>query len=70
MYDLSQPNERPGTCCKCHGTGTYSWGAILNGQPSKSGVCFSCRGTGQQSRGQIARNHAYNKVKIVRMAYG
>ena len=28
MYDLSQPNDKPGTCIKCKGTGVYGWGAI------------------------------------------
>jgi hypothetical protein len=67
MYDLSQPNERPGQCCKCHGTGTYSWGAVVNGKPSNSGTCFSCPGTGKQSRQQIARNQTYNKHKLARI---
>jgi hypothetical protein len=67
MYDLSQPNELPGKCCKCRGTGIYSWGAVVNGKPSKSGTCFSCRGTGKQDRRQIARNHTYNKYKVARI---
>ena len=67
MYDLSQPNERPGKCCKCNGTGIYYWGAVVNGKPSNSGTCFSCRGTGKQTREQIARNHAYNKYKVARI---
>jgi len=68
-HDLSQPNERSGKCCKCNGTGTYSWGAVVNGRPSKSGTCFSCQGTGRQSRQQIARNQTYNKYKLARLAY-
>jgi len=64
MYDLSQPNEAPGTCCKCRGTGVYSWGAVVNGVPAKSGPCFSCGGTGKQSRHDIARNHTYNRHKV------
>ena len=67
MYDLSSPNSKPGTCNKCQGTGRYSWGAVVNGQPSKSGTCFSCKGTGRQKRDDIARNHAYNRYKINRM---
>jgi len=67
MYDLSQPNAKPGRCCKCRGTGTYSWGGTHNGKPVKQGTCFSCRGTGKQSAKQIAVNHCYNKHKIVRM---
>jgi DnaJ-class molecular chaperone len=64
MYDFSQPNDAPGTCCKCRGTGTYHWGAVVNGVPSKSGTCFSCRGTGQQSSRQIRRNRTYNRFKM------
>jgi hypothetical protein len=64
MYDFSQPNDAPGTCCKCHGTGTYQWGAVVNGVPSKSGACFSCRGTGRQSSRQIRRNRTYNRFKM------
>jgi hypothetical protein len=64
MYDLSQPNDAPGTCCKCHGTGTYHWGAVVTGVPGKSGTCFSCRGTGKQSSRQIRRNRTYNHHKL------
>jgi DnaJ-class molecular chaperone len=64
MYDLSAPNQSPGTCCKCSGSGVFSWGAVVNGQPSKSGPCHSCKGTGQQTARQIATNHAYNRYKI------
>jgi hypothetical protein len=64
MYDLSQPNDAPGTCCKCKGTGIYGWGAVVNGVPSKSGTCFSCRGRGKQSTRQIRRNHTYNRFKV------
>jgi DnaJ-class molecular chaperone len=67
MYDLSQPNEKPGKCCKCRGTGTYSWGAVVNGKQAKTGECYSCRGTGEQSIKQIRTNHAYNRHKIVQI---
>ncbi len=64
MYDLAQPNAKPGECCKCRGTGVYSWGTVVNGQCSKSGPCHSCGGTGKQTRSDIARNNAYNAHKI------
>ena len=67
MYDLSQPNSKPGTCGKCRGTGVYSWGASVNGKMQNSGPCFSCKGTGKQSRRQIACNRTYNKHKIARI---
>lgn len=70
MYDLAQPNLTPGTCCKCQGTGTYSWGATTNGKPAQSGTCFSCRGTGRQSRSDIGRNKTYNRYKIAEIARG
>jgi hypothetical protein len=64
MYDLSQPNSTPGQCAKCRGTGTYCWGAVVNGKPTHSGMCFSCQGTGKQSSKQIRRNRTYNKYKV------
>ena len=68
MYDLSQPNEKPGTCVKCKGTGSYSWGASVNGRMQNSGTCFSCKGTGQQTRSDIRRNETYNRHKIAYLA--
>lgn len=64
MYDLSQPNAKPGQCCKCRGTGVYSWGTVTNGTPAHSGPCFSCRGTGRQDVKQIKRNETYNRHKV------
>jgi DnaJ-class molecular chaperone len=70
MYDLAQPNDRPGRCAKCGGTGEYRWGATVNGRSEKAGPCFSCRGTGRQDRRQIARNHCYNRYKIAAIVSG
>jgi hypothetical protein len=64
MFDLAQPNDAPGKCVKCNGSGEYAWGGSTNGKPSKTGTCFSCRGTGAQCNRQIARNRAYNRHKI------
>ena len=64
MYDLSVPNAKPGTCEKCRGSGVYQWGAVINGQCTKSGPCHSCKGTGRQTCRDIARNHSYNVHKI------
>ena len=33
-------------CWKCYGTGTYSWGSVINGVPQFAGVCYACGGTG------------------------
>ena len=68
MYDLAQPNEKPGPCQKCRGTGTYEWGGTHNGKPRNSGPCFSCQGTGKQSAAQIKRNETYNRHKIAWIA--
>jgi hypothetical protein len=70
MYDLSQPNHKPGECCKCKGTGQYRWGASVNGVSAYSGTCFSCGGTGEQSFKNIKRNQTYNKYKIAALAVG
>lgn len=70
MYDLSHPNDAPGPCGKCRGTGVYRWGATINGRSEKQGTCFSCRGTGKQSKRQIARNRTYNVHKIARLFRG
>ena len=67
MYDLSVPNEKPGKCAKCKGTGVYCWGAVVNGKPTNSGRCHSCKGTGQQTRSDISRNRTYNRYKIATM---
>jgi hypothetical protein len=64
MYDLSQPNSKPGICVKCKGSGTYSFGGTVNGKAAKSGMCFSCKGTGYQDKAQIAGNECYNRHKI------
>lgn len=70
MYDLSQPNDKPGTCAKCKGSGVYRWGAVVNGVPQHGGTCFSCRGTGRQDRRQIRRNRAYNRHKVAALLRG
>ena len=70
MYDLSVPNEKPGTCAKCHGSGVYYWGPTINGQIKHSGPCHSCAGTGQQTKADIRRNRTYNKHKIERIISG
>jgi DnaJ-class molecular chaperone len=64
MYDLAQPNARPGTCEKCRGSGLYRWGAVMNGRAQFAGACHSCNGTGRQTLRDIRRNVAYNVHKI------
>ena len=67
MYDMAMPNDKPGSCCKCRGTGVYSWGVCINGKMQHNGTCYSCRGTGRQDWRQIKRNETYNRYKIVRI---
>lgn len=69
MYDLSQPNDKPGQCIKCRGTGIYRWGASVNGKSAHEGPCYSCRGTGKQSAKQIRRNRTYNKYKVAQIVH-
>lgn len=64
MYDMSLPNEKPGDCGKCKGSGTYAWG--VNRQ--HSGPCHSCGGKGHQTASDIARDKAYNRYKIADLA--
>lgn len=64
MYDMAHENARPGECGKCHGTGLYRWGAVVNGSPQHEGQCHSCKGTGRQSPKDMARNRAYNRHKL------
>jgi DnaJ-class molecular chaperone len=67
MYDLSQPNSKPGKCGKCSGSGQYRWGPQINGQSKYSGQCHSCGGKGFQTRRDIRRDVTYNRFKIARI---
>ena len=69
MYDLSVPNDKPGKCAKCSGTGVYRWaGAVVKGVwRGREGPCHSCHGTGRQSARDIRRNAAYNRHKLSTM---
>jgi DnaJ-class molecular chaperone len=68
MYDMSQPNDKPGQCGKCRGSGEYRWGAVINGKSQHSGKCNSCGGKGHQDAADIRRNEAYNRFKLQRLA--
>ena len=46
-------------CDRCGGTGTYVWGAIINGNPQYAGVCFKCDGVGQVFSKWIERTPEY-----------
>lgn len=47
------------TCDRCGGTGTYVWGAIINGCPQYAGVCFKCEGEGKVLSTWIERTPEY-----------
>ena len=68
MYDMALPAAKPGKCPKCSGTGEYRWGPVINGQSKHAGPCHSCGGTGEQTVKDIARNRAYNRHKLSRIA--
>jgi DnaJ-class molecular chaperone len=46
-------------CGKCNGTGTYKWGASVNGRPSNVGTCYSCQGKGVMTKKDVKRNDYY-----------
>lgn len=46
-------------CDRCGGTGTYVWGAIINGCPQYAGVCFKCEGVGKVWSKWIERTPEY-----------
>lgn len=46
-------------CDRCGGTGTYVWGAIINGCPQYAGVCYKCGGTKHIWRKWIERTPEY-----------
>ena len=46
-------------CDRCGGTGTYVWGAIINGCPQYAGTCFKCGGEGKVWSKWIERTPEY-----------
>jgi DnaJ-class molecular chaperone len=54
----------PAECAKCHGSGRYGWGPIINGVQKHGGPCHSCGGKGHQTKADIRRNVAYNHHKL------
>lgn len=54
-----KPRAELNRCNKCHGSGTYVWGAVVNGRPSHSGPCFACKGKGWQTERDRQRNDYY-----------
>ena len=68
MSDFSVPNDKPGPCAKCGGSGAYRWGGTVNGAPRFTGQCHACQGTGRQTADDIKRNSAYNRFKLSHLA--
>jgi uncharacterized paraquat-inducible protein A len=52
-------------CDRCQGSGTYVWGAVINGKPSHSGDCYRCEGKGYQNQYDYMRNAIYDRHAIV-----
>jgi hypothetical protein len=53
-------------CERCHGTGTYYWGACVNGVMSKSAPCARCAGKGRMTFDDMRRSRAYDNYAIAR----
>lgn len=45
----------PTACDRCGGTGTYGWGAVINGAPQYAGTCYKCGGSGVMYRNEYER---------------
>ncbi len=53
-------------CERCKGTGTYSWGASVNGKMTNSGPCARCGGDGRMTFDDMRRGKAYDNYVINR----
>ena len=51
-------------CDRCRGTGTYSWGACVNGRMEHSGTCFRCQGKGYLTMSDSRRCYGYDNYAI------
>jgi DnaJ-class molecular chaperone len=47
-------------CHGCGGTGTKSWGAVVNGKVTGSGECYCCRGKGTMTATDAKRDAYYH----------
>lgn len=53
----------------CRGTGTYGWGAFVNGAPAHSGPHYHCGGRGYVTDADLRRNWGYwQNVRISELA--
>jgi len=53
-------------CERCRGTGTYYWGACINGRMTHSGPCARCGGNGEMTFDDMRRGRAYDNHSIAR----
>jgi hypothetical protein len=51
-------------CERCKGTGTYYWGACINGRMTHSGPCARCGGNGRMTFDDMRRGRAYDNHAI------
>lgn len=51
-------------CERCRGTGTYSWGACINGRMTHSAPCARCGGDGKMTFDDMRRGRAYDNHSI------
>ncbi len=57
-------------CARCRGTGTYSWGAQINGRMEHSAPCARCAGKGWMTFDDQRRGAAYDAHAIRRAFAG
>ncbi len=55
-----------GSCDRCKSSGTYSWGACINGKMSHSAPCARCGGKGYMTFDDMRRGRAYDRHAISR----
>lgn len=51
-------------CERCRGSGTYSWGACINGRMTHSSPCARCGGDGKMTFDDMRRGRAYDNHSI------
>ena len=56
------------TCDRCSWTGTYRWGATVNGKIAHEAECYQCQGKGYQDQEDQKRNYGYN-MHLIRSAF-
>lgn len=53
-------------CERCRGSGTYYWGAQINGRMTHSASCARCGGKGHMDFDDMRRGRAYDSHAIAR----